>query len=184
LCGSVKKYKKQELSYKQINLITKKLADEGIYSIFYTRGEPFIRDDTIRILKNAIDLGINVTVSTNAQLICDQTAINLSRIGVDEIQVSIHGLEATHDRIVRKRGSFRKALKSIRSLTENEVKVIVASVGMKRNYRELLSLAKFLADHYKISAFRVLRLMPNDKSLIEVVIGLEECKWLTIYCTN
>lgn len=39
--------------------------------------------------------------------------------------MSIHELEVAHDRIVRKRGSFRKALKSIRSLTENDVKVIM-----------------------------------------------------------
>jgi len=92
--------------------------------------------------------------------------------------VSIHGLEITHDRVVRRKGSFRNALKFIRTLTENDIKVIVASVGMKSNYRELPRLAKFLVDHYKISAFRVLRLMPNVKSLIEEVIGPEECKWL------
>jgi len=87
------KYRLTSLPTMQIKKIIDKLVNAEVYSIFFTGGEPFIRKDLIEILKYAIDNGMNVTVSTNGSLITKELAERLNKIGVDEIQVSLHGLE-------------------------------------------------------------------------------------------
>jgi radical SAM protein with 4Fe4S-binding SPASM domain len=171
------KYRLTYLPTVQIKKIIDKLVNAEIYSIFFTGGEPFIRKDLIEILKYAVDNGMNVTVSTNGSLITREVAERLNKIGVDEVQVSLHGLEKTHERITKVPNSYYLTLRGIEYLHEAGIGVIVASVGMKTNYRELPQLAREVADMGAI-AYRVLRLMPNKPELLDQVLEEEESRWL------
>lgn len=167
----------KSLPTKAVKNIIDKLAEAGIYSIFFTGGEPFIRKDILELLKYAIDYGMNVTTSTNGSLITEDIANKLNKIGLDEIQVSLHGLKETHDKITGIKGAYEKTMNGIKNLIKNNVGVIVASVGMKMNYKELPQLASLLAD-MGVLAYRVLRLMPNNASLLNQVLDEKEALWL------
>jgi len=171
------KYQLTPLPTIQIKKIIDKLVNAEVYSIFFTGGEPFIRKDLIEILKYAIDNDMNVTVSTNGSLITKEVAERLNKIGVDEVQVSLHGLEKTHERITKALNSYYLTIRGIKYLHEAGIGVIVASVGMKTNYRELPQLARQVADMGAI-AYRVLRLMSNKPELLYQVLGEEESSWL------
>jgi len=60
--------------------------------------------------------------------------------------VSLHGLEKTHEHITKVPYSYYLTLRGIKYLHEAGIGVIVASVGMKTNYRELPQLARQVAD--------------------------------------
>jgi radical SAM protein with 4Fe4S-binding SPASM domain len=171
------KYRLSSLSTRQIKKIIDKLVNAEVYSIFFTGGEPFVRKDLVEILKYANDNGMNVTVSTNGSLISKDIAEQLNKIGVDEVQVSLHGLEKTHERITKVPNSYYLTTRGIKYLHEAGIGVIVASVGMKMNYKELPQLARQVADMGAI-AYRVLRLMPNSPALLDQVLGEEESNWL------
>lgn len=91
--------------------------------------------------------------------------------------MSLHGLEKTHERITKVPYSYYLTLRGIKYLHEAGIGVIVASVGMKTNYRELPQLARQVADMGAI-AYRVLRLMPNKPELLDQVLEEEESRWL------
>jgi radical SAM protein with 4Fe4S-binding SPASM domain len=118
--------------------------------------------------------GVNVTVSTNGSLYED-VAERLNKI-VDEVQVSLHELEKTHERITKVPNSYYLTLRGI-YLHETGIGVVVASVGMKTNYRELPQLARQVADMGAV-AYRVLRLMLNKPELLDQVLEEEESRWL------
>ena len=98
-----------------------------------------MRKDLPKILNLGKHLGFKQYVSTNGTLVTDYLAKVLANT-CDGVDVSIDGLEQTHDRI-RGHGTFRRALNAIRTL--NKYKAGIASIGvtiMRLNFRELPAL--------------------------------------------
>ena len=55
-----------------------------------------------------------VHVVTNGSLLTEEVIAKLAATGVDEISVSIDGLEETHDRIRGEHGAFTKTVATIK----------------------------------------------------------------------
>lgn len=170
-------FPRRGLTSAEIMHVLKELGDNGVYSVFLTGGEPASKKDLPEIIRRAIDLGINVTTATNGTLINRRLAETLKRAGLDEIQVSIHGTPTIHDSITGLSGSYERAVNAVSLLKECGIDPIVASVGMKRNYKSLPALARIVADHGAV-AYRILRLMPNRIEMVEEVLGSNEVSWL------
>jgi len=169
---------KTALSTDKILKIIDKLAKAGVYSIFFTGGEPLTRRDLPKIVSHSIKSGINVTISTNGTLLTRDVVEELYSAGLDEIQISMQSPNPNrHDEIVGVPGAFDKTEKGVERAVDVGMRVIIAVVGTKSNYTDIPPLFEWaLSKGAKV--FRVLRLIPNSPSALKEVLGREEIDYI------
>ena len=125
--------KHEDPSLEQIKFWIKEMADFGIEKIAIGGGEPFIRKDLTDIVNEIKSYGIRCTITTSGYLI-DKVPFP----PVDEIVVSIDGATAkTHDAIRGMKGSWEKAVKTIKVARNYCIVKQVNFVLQKDNYHEL-----------------------------------------------
>ncbi|MBQ8299617.1 MAG: radical SAM protein [Clostridia bacterium] len=132
------------------SLITQ-LADAGIQEIRFTGGEPLIFDGIYDLMKHASELGIFVSIGTNATLITKEVARKLKENGLKRAVVSLDGTEEMHNEI-RGEGNYKKTIDAIKYLQEEGISIKVNSVIMRSNMDDVINLAKQL-NREKISVF-------------------------------
>jgi radical SAM protein with 4Fe4S-binding SPASM domain len=130
-----------ELTGDEIVGILKQLAEEGAMELTYTGGDPLVRPDFLRIMRESHALGFALFLFTNATLITREIARELARLRVQEVDVSIYGVTPEiHDGITRLRGSLKRTMRGIEYLDEAGVPVNIKMVLMKQNFHELPAL--------------------------------------------
>jgi len=132
-----------ELSFEKVKDICSQYAssdyiDKGIKKIYFTGGEPFIREDMADILNYiTVDLQIPASVVTNGTLINDNNIYSLKNSLID-ISISLDGLEDVHNNI-RQSKVFNKTINTIANLLENGITVDVLPTVTRCSYDSLLS---------------------------------------------
>jgi len=158
-----------DLPTKDVLKIISNLASENIYSIFLTGGEPFLREDLPKIVEHCINCGMNVTLSTNGANVSKKDAELIAKAGLDEIQVSIHGDNKIHDKIVGLDGAFKYSMRGLQNLIDAGITTTVASVATLENHESLPYLARKVAE-MGVSYFRVLRLMTHSQNMLNDLV--------------
>jgi len=158
-------YGRDDLTTNQILKVILRLANEKILSLFITGGEPFQRSDLPQIISKCTKHRIKITLSTNGLHVYREAAQRMFDAGLDEIQLSLHGMHNTHDTIVGLQGAFERASEGLKNLIDAGICVSVASVGMKCNQNELPTLARTVAG-CGAKYFRLLRLMPHSQEML------------------
>jgi MoaA/NifB/PqqE/SkfB family radical SAM enzyme len=116
-------YSNEELTTQEIKGIIDQLPRFSL--ITFTGGEPFLRKDFFDILEYASRMN-KCHIITNGTSVTEKTAMSLINKGCDSIfkkglvliAVSLEGREDIHDRIVDKKGSFKKSLEGIKLLIQ------------------------------------------------------------------
>ncbi len=131
-----------ELSTEEILQIIEQLRNIGVIKLSITGGEPLVRKDVFQILRKARNEIPRVSLTTNGWFTAKRSeAQKVSRF-VDTVKVSLDGLTA-HDWI-RGKGSFERAVQSIKNFLELGVGVKVQTTVMRQNYSEIIPLLEFL----------------------------------------
>jgi radical SAM protein with 4Fe4S-binding SPASM domain len=102
-----------ELSTDEALDLVRQLAELGIIEVTIEGGEAFLRRDWLEIAAAIVQSGMRATLVTGGYGISRETARRMKEVGFSAISVSVDGLEATHDRIRGRNGSFRAALTSM-----------------------------------------------------------------------
>ena len=140
--------------------------------INFTGGEPLLSQHLFELLKLCDKNNITFGLLTNGTLIDEDTAKRLSGFrGISFVQVSIDGIEQTHDS-VRGKGSFQKALRGLLLAGDHGIQTMVAFTCHKRNYKELKDVIK-LVRRNNIDRFWADRLIPMGSSC-EDALSTEE----------
>jgi uncharacterized protein len=97
-----------------------KCVDDRVKTLFFTgSGEPTLNPSLIDYVRFAKENGIdNLFMFTNGFGMTQQLAESLMAAGMKNFWVSIHGLGDTHDRIVRRKGSFVEAYRALSILND------------------------------------------------------------------
>jgi len=99
------------------------LKENGMKLLTMTGGEPLCRKDFVLELGSFLnDNSVRYRVFTNGILFDEELASKLKERGVSEIQVSIDGLEETHDAFRGMKGAFKRAIKAIRAAEGEGIK--------------------------------------------------------------
>ena len=175
--AQLSKYRRDDLPTEAVLEIISKIAREGIYSIFLTGGEPFLRDDLPLLIEECLNYGMNVSLSTNGVEATERTARLIASTGLDEIQVSIHAPNDIHDKIVGVNGALSRSFEGLHNLIEAGLRVTVASVATRMNYYFLPELAEKVAE-MGAKYFRVLRLMPHSYDMLQQIVPYGEMQML------
>ncbi len=118
-CGSRAGHERaNELSPEEALDLVKQMAEVGIKEVTLIGGEAFLRPDWLEIAKAINEAGMLCGMTTGGYGISLETAQKMKSAGIRTISVSIDGLEATHDRLRGKKGSWKYAFKTMSHLRE------------------------------------------------------------------
>lgn len=152
--------KEEILTYQEIIRICKVVSNIGINKIKITGGEPLVRKDIVKLIKDikSIDKIEQVTLTTNGALLYDLLD-DLYDAKIDAINISLDSLRKEKFKEITRRDELDKVLKSIDKAYELGIKLKINCLAVKDfNLDELLDIAEF-AEHRNIDV-RFIELMP------------------------
>ena len=113
--------------------------------ITFTGGDPLLRGDIFELIKEAKNRDFSVGILGNPFLIDSDMPHQLKEVGIEHYQLSLDGLENTHD-FLRKKGSFEKTIHSIRLLKAEGIVVHIMNTLSITNQNDLLPLMKVVGE--------------------------------------
>lgn len=127
---------------------------------YLTGGDPILRPDFWDLLKYIQSKEIiTVDMMGNPYHITEEVAKRLKEHGVRTYQISLDGLEDTHD-YLRKKGSFKESLHALKVLNIHGINNNVMFTLSKQNASELIALYQFLNKLDYINSFSFDRMVP------------------------
>lgn len=99
------------------------VAAFGCPALLLSGGEPLLRPDVFELIAEARAAGLPVTLSTNGTLVDERRARRLADLGVRYVGISIDGIGDVHDAFRGRRGAFARALRGVRALRAEGVRV-------------------------------------------------------------
>jgi radical SAM protein with 4Fe4S-binding SPASM domain len=126
-----------ELTTLQAKQMFDDLAAIGIFDVAVSGGEPLTRRDIFEVMEHAINRGIRLGLGSNGSTVTPKVARRLKQIGLNRLQISIDGLEETHDRARRWKGLFQKSIRAIKTGLDEGLQVHVCFTAHRLNFREL-----------------------------------------------
>lgn len=136
-----------ELDTQQWQKVFVTLSQSGARKFIITGGEPFARDDMLRLLQTADDLGISVTLLTNGTLVDADLARELALLDrLTEVKISLDSLADgdTHNHF-RGVGTWERAIRGLHLLQAAGTTVVVNMTIHPLNYGEIFSTAEACA---------------------------------------
>ena len=118
-CGSrAGEARSQELSTLEALNLVQQLAEVGIQEVTLIGGEAFMRPDWLEIAQAITEAGMICGMTTGGFGISLETAQKMKDAGIQVVSVSVDGLEATHDHLRGKTGSWEWAFKTMSHLKQ------------------------------------------------------------------
>ncbi|MHC4200918.1 MAG: radical SAM protein [Planctomycetota bacterium] len=106
-----------ELKTAEAKDLLRQMARLGVLFLTFTGGEPLVREDLFDIIDEAVTLGFVWRLFTSGAPLDEECARALAGRAPLAVDISLHGLEETHDAMTRVPGSWRSAIGAIRRLS-------------------------------------------------------------------
>jgi len=120
-----------ELSTDEALDVVRQLAEIGVVEVSLIGGEAFLRSDWLTIARAIVDAGMRATMVTGGWGVTRRMAEAMAAAGIGLVSVSVDGLEATHDRLRGRAGSWRRCLEAIDRLSRAGL-VVAANTQLNR----------------------------------------------------
>lgn len=124
-----------------------------------TGGDPLLYPLIWDALELVQQKGISFTILGNPFHLNSEIAKKLKKLGCGSYQMSIDGLEKTHDSL-RKRGSFKATLSALPVLHDAGIRSMIMATVSLLNYKELPAIARLCVEH-KVGNFAFSRYCPT-----------------------
>ena len=130
------------------------LGSLGVMNVTVAGGEPFIREDLPLLLEGIVRNRMRFSLLSNGALIEDEIAAFLAGTQrCDYVQVSVDGSCAEVHDACRGKGSFDGAMRGIRILQRQRVKVAARVTIHRHNVNDLEKVAHLLLNELGLSGF-------------------------------
>lgn len=136
--------KTQELSTAQWKKTIKDVSSLGVQTMVFSGGEPLLREDIFELISFTKNHHMNACLTSNGCLINQNTALKLTKSGIDVVNISIEGEKQIHD-YLRGEGSFDKATLALEYLKMHKIESTIAATVSRYNFeclKSVLELAK------------------------------------------
>lgn len=157
-CDIGEKNLEEKIDLERAKKIIKKLSENKVFLIIFTGGEPTILPGFENLLSYTDKLGLSIRILTNAYEISDKLIEKIKDVGAN-VTVSLHASKPeVHDHLTNIDGSWKMAMKNIKRMSENDVKLNkINFTATKFNYKEVRSMAKKVSDINSIKTILVNR---------------------------
>jgi len=156
------------LSQKDMERETLNAVFEGIDALEPVRlvlngGEPLLNPLLPETLNRARERNMRINVMSNGLLANEETADLLKSYGTAKVLVSLDFFEEIHDAI-RGEGSFRKAVKGIKTLLSKKVPVYVTAMVQDNTVDRLKDFENFCLNELGVSGIRFSSIVPIGRA--------------------
>ena len=145
-------------------------------------GEAYLRNDFILIIRAIREAGMSCTMTTGGLNLTRERAQAMVEAGISSVNLSIDGLEVTHDRLRGVPGSWRRALEAMEHLRAAGAKVASNTQINAMTRGELLPLLEILADH-GIHSWQLQITVPHGNAADNPEIILQPYMFLELFAT-
>lgn len=138
-----------DLSLQQLELALDKILNfesqsNNLFVKFtLTGGDPLQFKDWEKFARSIVKKGKQLSFLGNPELLNDNTLSILKDLNIDSYQLSLDGLEDTHD-YIRSPGSFKRTIDAIHKLQSWEIPIHIMFTLSKTNENELIPLIDYL----------------------------------------
>ncbi|PID49182.1 MAG: heme biosynthesis protein [Proteobacteria bacterium] len=105
-----------ELSTAEAFDLVHQMAEVGITEVSLIGGEAFLRADWLDIAREVVQCGMICSMTTGGYGISQTTAERMKETGINQVSVSLDGMQATHDKLRGRADSWHYALQTMRHL--------------------------------------------------------------------
>lgn len=123
--------------------LTKTLNIKG--RILFTGGDPLLKKNIFKLIQKGKKKNFIMGIMGNPTLITENSAKKLKKIGIKSYQISIDGLEKTHDKI-RQKGSFKDSLRALKILKSVDIDTHVMLTLSRENIKEVDKLMEIIGN--------------------------------------
>ncbi|WP_027183413.1 radical SAM/SPASM domain-containing protein [Desulfovibrio inopinatus] len=152
------KERENELGGKELFDILNRIEDfehqwnASIKGFALTGGDPLLKPEWPELVAELKRRGKTVVMMGTPETLTHDNVRRLADLGVSRYQLSLDGLETTHDAI-RGRGSFARTVSALRVLREHDLDPQVMFTLHNENRDELIPLVDFVAHHTDATRF-------------------------------
>lgn len=139
------KRSRDELSTTEVLQMLDEFAEVGVVDLGISGGEPLLRKDLFVVIRHARSLGMTVGVGSNGTTVTESVARRLEQSEVNRFQLSLDGLEPSHDRLRCWPGMFQRVLRSVNLVLERGIRTHVCCTITRLNHTELESFTALMA---------------------------------------
>lgn len=144
----------EELTTDEKLKLVEQLAELGVERVSIAGGEPFASKDIYKFVQKCNRENIDVSISTNATLLNDETIDKINNLEIKNITVSFDGGTEKSMDFIRGRGTYKKAIDGLKILNEKYNKPYsIKTTLMKNNIQEIEELIK-LAIKYNCNTIK------------------------------
>lgn len=163
--GSHAKFK--EMSVEDMDHVISNMIEFGKKAnrkpyLYVTGGDPILHPQFWTLAEHLKSADIPFAILGNPFHLNESVCRQLSVMGCKKYQLSLDGLEETHDKI-RRKGSFKETLDAIPLLKDAGITVAIMSTVSRWNYKEIPSLIDVVVKH-RADVFAFARYCPDEKS--------------------
>lgn len=129
--------KATELTAEQWVDLGRQAVDAGMLFLLLTGGEVFLRPDFFDIYEPLRDMGLMLTLFTNATMVTPAIAKRLARRPPNRFEVTIYGAtEKTYEAVTRQPGSYKRFIRGMEALLEAGLRPKIKSTLSRLNVHE------------------------------------------------
>jgi len=185
-CGNTSRAKKEnELTTKEAKDFIKCIADNRVFILDISGGEPLIRKDAIELFKYARSLGLEMGMTSNGTLVTEKLAKELKEVGMYNIHISLDGIGEVHDKFRNMKGTFDKVYNTIKLFKKYKVPFGITTSISKLNFSDFEKIKDFVIKE-NIKSWEIYYAIPigcmqrkialDEKELVEFSKKIEEFK--------
>jgi len=135
----------EDIDTKMLFRVMKEFRNQGGLYLTLSGGECLLNRDFEKILLFARKLDFSISILSNLVLLNENHIKLFKKVGLNQIQVSLYGLESkTHNKITRNKGSFKKTFSAINKLFNENIPLTISCPILKenkKNYKKVLEWA-------------------------------------------
>lgn len=140
--------RQKEMTTNQVKLVLDKIATAGCLFLEITGGEPLLRPDFPEIYMYARQLGMIVTLLTNATMLTPELVDLLAASKPHLVDISVYGAtKETYESVTRIPGSFARFINGLDLLHERHIRISLKSIILTKNKHEIPAM-QHLAEKY------------------------------------
>jgi radical SAM protein with 4Fe4S-binding SPASM domain len=151
-----------ELSTEEAMKLLDYLEAMKVFNINLSGGEPLMRPDIFDIIDYASRKKFSIDLLTNGVLVTEKVLNRLEDSSIFNVQVSIDGIEETHDRFRGRKGTYERAINAIKLLKDANYNVSISSTVTKQNMSEIPRIIDLAID-LGLPSFKTTFFMPTGR---------------------
>ena len=127
--------------------------DVNIGHFAVSGGDPLLRKDWKEFIRELRRRGKTVAMMGNPETLTADNIAALVDLGVKDYQLSLDGLESSHDRFRKDPGTFQRTVEKLALLKQANIHCNVMFTLFPTNAAELIPLLRFVAEHTAATSF-------------------------------